>query len=83
MLGGRQITVTLQAQPRSAIANSPGGRAFYYILNIQSPPESILQVNSMTDPSYNAVLEKLFNEAINYAKESTAGIIDNLLDGIN
>lgn len=80
MLGGRQITVTLQAQPRTSIGSN---RQLYYILNIQSPPEAVLQVNTLTDTTYQSILEQLFNTAVNFAKESTAGIIDNLLDGID
>jgi hypothetical protein len=79
-LDGKPVTVTLQTQERPTM--STPRRKSYYIFSIQSPQEALLQINSYKEADYHELLENLFIVAINFTKDSSAGLIDKLLDGI-
>src|SRR5579871_6639000 len=75
------ITVTLQKQVNAA-AVQPNTFSVTpstsYVLTIQQPPNTAIQINSSMEPTMKEILSQLFQNATLIANDKTVEVINNL-----
>ena len=85
--GGKTFMVSLQMMQMATIVipGRPMSSANRnYVLTIQStnPSEVLLQTNTAINPSFKEPLEQLFQEALATSNDTSAKVIDKLLENL-
>lgn len=75
-------TIILQKQTNSIIENGIPRRSETYVMTIQSPPNTSVNISTATDPDLLPVLREMFDEGTLAANDKTIEVLQGLLKDV-